>query len=141
MLPPEPGPYADRPIAKALLIGGVIGLPLIFLDLIRNPDRIWLWGSGIWIAMITWSAWSGTFGQDSDILQILGWGFILGGLVGLPLVVIGLAIELGRAVSRRASRSRWRWHVRSSGNSIEVSREVDASTSHGGRGDVPGTRR
>jgi hypothetical protein len=48
LLPSEPGPYSERPFAKALLLGGVIAVPVMAVDLIARPRRLWLWGLVAW---------------------------------------------------------------------------------------------
>ncbi len=127
LFPAEPGPFHDRPFAKALLLGGVIGTSIMVTDLVRHSRRVWLWGLCAWGAAVCWAAASAAFGDDSDIDQILGWGVVLGGMIGVPLIIYS-GVEwvwnrTGRAVRERPRR----WHSHIKENSIEITRRKDPS--------------
>ena len=126
MLPAEPGPFSDRPFAKGLLAGGLVALPIMGWDLMRHPRRVWLWGLATWIAIITYSAWQGAFGDDPDIDQVVAWGIVLGGLVGLPLIAGHLFWVLLRVARQgikvRSANRKHRWRVEERDGFIEISR-------------------
>lgn len=124
LLAAEPGPFSERPFAKSLVIGGAVALPLILVDIARRPRKFWRWGVGLWGLILWLSAWSGAFGDDSDIDQIIGWGVMLGGLIGLPLIVgsaIGWTWNRLRNALRRRPR---RWRVRLSEHSLHFERRT-----------------
>ena len=126
LLPAETGPFSERPVARAILIGGAVGLPLMVTTLIRSPRRLWLWGLCVWGVILLWSARSGAFGDDSDIDQILGWGIGLGGLAGVPLIVFSAARWLVAEV-RRATKERSRkWRVDVTGKALTITRRGDS---------------
>lgn len=122
VVPPGPPGFDERPVAAGVLLGGVLALPLLIVDLTRRPRRRWVWGLVLGGLILSWSAWSGTFGEDSDIDQILAWGFMLGTFVAAPLIassVIEWAWTKGREVFDRRPR-RWGADVRN--QSIEFTR-------------------
>jgi hypothetical protein len=125
VLPDEPGPFSERPFARALLIGGAVGMTLMIVDLFRNPRRVWLWGLVLWGAILCLSAWSGAVGDDSDIEQVIGWGVLLGGVIGLPLILANMiAFALTRASRAIQDRPR-RWRVSVDEDSIELGRSKE----------------
>lgn len=127
ILPGEPGPFSERPFAKALLIGGSVGMPLIARDLLHRPRRWWVWGLGVWGSFLMLSAWSGAFGDDSDIDQIIGWGVILGAAIGVPLILSSFVGWLWNRGRRAVDKRPRRWRAQVQGNSVEITRKADRS--------------
>jgi hypothetical protein len=125
LLPANPGPYSERPFAKAVLLGAVVGIPLMSVDLVRHPRRVWLWGLLAWSVILSMSAWSGASGEDSDIVQILGWGFMLGGLVGIPLIIGSTVAWIWRRTARSIKNRPRRWRALVHDNVVEVIRTKD----------------
>ena len=122
IFPPERGAFSERPFAKALLYGGVVGLAIMTLDISRNPRRAWLWGITAWGVLVCWSAWSGGFGDDPDIDQILGWGFGLGGVLAIPFFVGSLVSWVWRRAGRAIQERPLRWRFSVGKDSVEITR-------------------
>lgn len=127
ILPPEPGPFSERPFAKALLAGGSVGMPLIALDLSRRPRRWWVWGLGAWGGFLMLSARSGAFGDDSDIDQIIGWGVFLGAVIAIPLILVSLVGWLWNRGRDAVDKRHRRWRAEVQGDSIEIARKAERS--------------
>jgi hypothetical protein len=119
-LPAEPGPYSERPIARALLIGGLVGLTLMVIGLVAHPDRSWLWGVAVWNLAICLSAWDGISRNDSDLVQTIGYGFFLGGVVAAPLILASLAAWIRARWARRPRR----WSAVIDGDGLEFVRRT-----------------
>ncbi len=122
VLPAEPGPYSERPGAKALLIGGVVALSSMIIDLVRHPRRLWLWGLVAWASLFCYGLITAILGTDSDIDQLMGWAFLGGGLVGLPLIVASIAIWTGKTVRGWIERRPRRWSLALKPDGLEIVR-------------------
>ena len=122
LLPSEPGPFSERPFAKAVLIGGAFGVSMMAIDLWRHPRRLWLWGCCAWGVILCLSAWSGAFGDDSDIDQILGWGVFLGGVIGIPLIFASVISWIWKRGNHAIQARPRRWRVKVGDRSLEIAR-------------------
>ena len=122
LIPAGTGPYSERPFAKALLLGGALGVSFLVVDVARHPRRLWVWGLAGWGVMVCFSAWSGAFGKDSDIDQILSWGFLLGGLVGLPLIIGSSIVWIWKRAAHAIGGRPRRWRAEVHDNSLEITR-------------------
>ena len=121
LLPADPGPYSERPFAMGLLTGGAFGLLLIAVDLWRHPRRFWLWGLLAWGVILCLSTLDGVQRRDSDLDQTIGWGFVLGGLIGIPIIVVSALGWVWNRAARAAGRRR-RWRVEVDDGSLKLSR-------------------
>jgi hypothetical protein len=97
LIPEKSGPFAERPVGVAILVGAVFGLSTMIVDLIRAPHRRWLWGLTAWGVVLSLNVLAGI--NDSDLDQWIGWGVGLGGIAGLPLIVPDV-----RAAAKRLDR-------------------------------------
>jgi hypothetical protein len=132
LLPPQPGPDSERPGAQALLVGGIVGFLFIAASLIRRPRNMALWGLTSWSLILILSTWDGVaHTRDGDIDQTVGYGFVFGALVGMPLIGLALGAWLApRVVAAIRGRPR-RWNVSVQGNNLVVKRKQEADPREG----------
>lgn len=105
LLPPEPGPFTDRPRAWALLVGGCCALPLAVADFVRER-RVWLGTLVAWGILYCLGLVDTIRSGDSDVAFLIDVSFVLPGLVLFPLFAVSLLV---RAWMRRPRR--WRVEI------------------------------
>jgi hypothetical protein len=97
LIPKQSGPFEERPVGIALLVGAAFGLSAMIVDLIKAPHRLWLWGLTAWGVLLSLNVLAGI--NDSDLDQWIGSGVLMGGIVGIPLIVADV-----RAAAKRLDR-------------------------------------
>lgn len=122
ILPPEPGPFSERPGAWALVAGGCCAIPLWVYDFDRER-RVWLgtliaWGTLSCLSVAGIAASS----TDGDMDQQIGWAVGTPGLIALPVIVVSLLVKAISASGHPWSRRRRRWRVHVKGRSLVVTR-------------------
>lgn len=122
ILPPEPGPFSERPGAWALVAGGCCAIPLWVYDFARNR-RVWLGTLVVWGTLSCLSvadlALSST---DADMDQQIGWAVGAPGLIALPVIVVSLLVNAISASGHGWSRRRRRWRAGVDGGWVVVTR-------------------
>ncbi len=119
VIPPEPGPSADRPFGWALVVGGLCSLPFLIADFVRDR-RVWLGTLIVWGTLFCLGVVDGIGSVDSDFDQEIGWAFVLPGLIAGPVFVISLIAETW-------ARRKRRWRVEFEGSKIVFVRRPDDS--------------
>lgn len=92
VLPPQPGPHSERPLALALVGGGFMCMAFTGIDIVREPRRLWLWGLAGGAAIFCLNVGFGIVVRDSDLDQWIGWGSMLGAVATMGTLFLNVLI-------------------------------------------------